>query len=472
MSNSFYSYSGAFIPGTLARAEAVAAEYTLVQAGFALLDHQGTDSGAVNAYVVTTNGAPTTAYADGQIVWFKPLTGNSGAATINVNGLGVVSIKTIQGSTLASGQMPTNAWCTLYYNSSFSAWTLIAPNAGVVAVGTVSAAAPTNKVGLTAAGGVATSAAPIDATYAIDQGIAPTWTSKHIFSGEIDVNGVAIFGAAGSATFNSNVVIAAPSAGVALAVSGRTAQWAQTIAGAASGTSRGLLINSGLTSADYCQLWQNAGATLAYMALWGDGGLTLGTPTGGDKGAGAMNATALYINGVAVTAGAFPSVPSGANPTASVGLLTVNGSAATFMRSDGAPAIDQTIIPTWTGAHNFTGGLSISGVAAGYLDTPANPQTGDYTLALTDRGKGVNKLSGSTATWTIPANGSVAFPVGTTIVLSNGNGGAAITLAITTDTLYWEPTGATGSRTLAVNALATLYKNSSTTWQIAGVGIT
>lgn len=42
-----------------------------------------------------------------------------------------------------------------------------------------------------------------------------------------------------------------------------------------------------------------------------------------------------------------------ANPTASVGLTAVNGSAATWMRSDGSPPIDQTIAPSWTGLHQF-----------------------------------------------------------------------------------------------------------------------
>lgn len=46
--------------------------------------------------------------------------------------------------------------------------------------------------------------------------------------------------------------------------------------------------------------------------------------------------------------------PSAGNPTASVGLTAVNGSASTFMRSDAAPPIDQSIAPTWTGAHSFT----------------------------------------------------------------------------------------------------------------------
>ena len=46
---------------------------------------------------------------------------------------------------------------------------------------------------------------------------------------------------------------------------------------------------------------------------------------------------------------------TGANPTASVGLTAVNGSATTFLRSDGAPALSQAIVPTWTGGHLFEG---------------------------------------------------------------------------------------------------------------------
>lgn len=44
---------------------------------------------------------------------------------------------------------------------------------------------------------------------------------------------------------------------------------------------------------------------------------------------------------------------STANPTASVGLTAVNGSATTAMRSDAAPALDQAIAPTWTGLHSW-----------------------------------------------------------------------------------------------------------------------
>lgn len=47
-------------------------------------------------------------------------------------------------------------------------------------------------------------------------------------------------------------------------------------------------------------------------------------------------------------------VNGGANPTAQVGLTAVNGSATTFLRSDAAPPVDQTIAPTWSGKHTFS----------------------------------------------------------------------------------------------------------------------
>lgn len=45
---------------------------------------------------------------------------------------------------------------------------------------------------------------------------------------------------------------------------------------------------------------------------------------------------------------------SPANPTGVVGLTAVNGSAATFLRSDGAPPLNQGITPTWTSTHEWS----------------------------------------------------------------------------------------------------------------------
>lgn len=75
-------------------------------------------------------------------------------------------------------------------------------------------------------------------------------------------------------------------------------------------------------------------------------------------------------------------------------------------------------------------------------------------------------------TWTIPANASVAIPVGSIIPLFNETGAGVITIAITTDTLRLAGTAGVGSRTLAANGIATLYKFSATVWMITGTGLT
>ena len=49
------------------------------------------------------------------------------------------------------------------------------------------------------------------------------------------------------------------------------------------------------------------------------------------------------------------STSTGANPTASLGLTANNGTANTFMRSDGSPALSVSITPVWSGLHQFSG---------------------------------------------------------------------------------------------------------------------
>jgi hypothetical protein len=60
---------------------------------------------------------------------------------------------------------------------------------------------------------------------------------------------------------------------------------------------------------------------------------------------------------------AAPSVTiSPANPTALVGLTVINGTATTYMRSDAAPALNQSITPTWLGNHAFAAGFQTRGI--------------------------------------------------------------------------------------------------------------
>ncbi len=75
-------------------------------------------------------------------------------------------------------------------------------------------------------------------------------------------------------------------------------------------------------------------------------------------------ALAVSMYSVSAAAGGGGS-SSGANPSASVGLAAVNGSASTFMRSDAAPALSQSIAPTWSAQHTFTLAPKVSAFAGG-----------------------------------------------------------------------------------------------------------
>ena len=89
---------------------------------------------------------------------------------------------------------------------------------------------------------------------------------------------------------------------------------------------------------------------------------------------------------------------------------------------------------------------------------------------LADRGKSV-VMNGTSLTLTIPANGTVAFPVGTVLIIINLNA-TSLSIGITTDTLTLANSTTTGTRTLARNGMATCVKIASTSWLISGAGLT
>jgi hypothetical protein len=153
-----------------------------------------------------------------------------------------------------------------------------------------------------------------------------------------------------------------------------------------------------------------------------------------------------------------------------------------FRLYDGAA--DRVVITAGSGMylHGATGGaegdgtLNAQGIyvngASVYPNIPQNAQTGNYTFVLSDANKHIFINTGGTHTFTIPANSSVAFPIGTAITIINGGGSGNLTLAVTSDSLNWYPSAATGSRTLAPNSSATILKVLSTAWILTGVGIT
>ena len=109
--------------------------------------------------------------------------------------------------------------------------------------------------------------------------------------------------------------------------------------------------------------------------------------------------------------------------------------------------------------------------SVGFRNIPQNAQTGNYTLVLTDAGKHIYRGSGTAATWTIPANSSVAYPIGTAVTFINFSS-TSVSIAITTDTMYLSSAGTTGTRTLANYGSATAVKIATTAWVISGSGLT
>lgn len=121
----------------------------------------------------------------------------------------------------------------------------------------------------------------------------------------------------------------------------------------------------------------------------------------------------------------------------------------------------------------LTGG-TVDTFPIGYRNIPQTSNSLDYTAVLTDAGKHLLHPSADTTarTFTIPANASVAYPIGTALTFVNQNGAGSLTIAITTNTLRLAGAGTTGSRTLAANGIATALKVTPTEWIISGTGLT
>lgn len=146
------------------------------------------------------------------------------------------------------------------------------------------------------------------------------------------------------------------------------------------------------------------------------------------------------------------------------GIVVPNGSTM-FLLCDGINVVDAITA--------LSSGATVGGQEIGFMDVPQNSISADYTLVLSDRGKHIYHPPSDTSSriWTIPANASVAYRIGTAITLVNDAGAGAITLQITSDTLVFAGTGATGSRTLNAASVATLLKVNTTRWIISGTGI-
>jgi hypothetical protein len=123
---------------------------------------------------------------------------------------------------------------------------------------------------------------------------------------QIQYNNSGAFGGASNITYSSStggLTIAAPTSGISLLATGIANQRVAQFQGASgTGTSDGVLITAGTNASDVALEIANTSFGTDFLRVIGDGGVEVGSPTGGDKGLGTVNATALYVNGVSVPA--------------------------------------------------------------------------------------------------------------------------------------------------------------------------
>lgn len=183
---------------------------------------------------------------------------------------------------------------------------------------------------------------------------------------------------------------------------------------------------------------------------------------------------------VTVNDATTPSITLASGKT-NTGFLQINGKTSGAWKLIAADAAAQTVTTTLLAQTTGAGTINIPDLAGGtytqaFNELTPNSQSTAYQFVLADAYSKfvLHPVADNNArTFTIPANGSVAFPLGAVITVVNQIN--TLTIAITTDTLTWYAgagTGSTGSRTVAAGSTITLMKVTATTWIIMGNGIT
>ena len=202
--------------------------------------------------------------------------------------------------------------------------------------------------------------------------------------------------------------------------------------------------------------------------------LTLGSALPVASG-GTGSTSTTFVNLASNVTGTLPAANGGTGVTSlGTGVATALGQNVTGSGSIVLSTSPTLVTPALGTATSGTlGSCTVDGTdAVGFRNAPVNSQSADYTWVLTDSGKSIvhPATDNNARTFTIPANASVAYPVGTVLTFINLIN--TVTIAITSDTMYLTGSGATGSRTLAAYGVASAVKVASTTWIIVGSGLT
>ena len=165
--------------------------------------------------------------------------------------------------------------------------------------------------------------------------------------------------------------------------------------------------------------------------------------------------------------------------TATIGTSNIVDGAVTAVKAVATLVTDLLgFTPANQAGDTFTGEVrlnytptTINTDAAGFRLAPTNTQDSAYTLVLNDAGKTILHTSGSAHAWSIPPNSSVAFPLGTVILLANVGAGAVTVTRGAGVALRIAGVATDAHVTMAQWGLATLAKVASDSWMISGAGL-
>lgn len=263
--------------------------------------------------------------------------------------------------------------------------------------GAVNIAAPGNGVALTATGVAGSRATTINGSATASQSfgllvsagtnasdIAFEVTNQAVTTNFINILGSGAGGIGPTSALGLGwntagaMTIAAPTSGISLGINGAANSYTENIvASSTTGQSLGLRIQAGTNSSDFALGIANAAGSATLFALFGDGGVNVGSPTGGDKGAGSINAQSMFVNNNAVCLASGTNCPGAASLHYAAATFSLSGSSCSVINGVGISTC------TWAATGNatvfFTSGLFTSASTVNCVGTASGGSTTQFT---------------------------------------------------------------------------------------------
>lgn len=152
-----------------------------------------------------------------------------------------------------------------------------------------------------------------------------------------------------------------------------------------------------------------------------------------------------------------------ANTNTGPSTINVNGlGPVPIVNPDGTPLYLGELVAGQFSAIIYSGG-SFKLFAFGFLPTP-NVQNVNYTFALSDAEGIVEKTNTGDRTYTIPTDATVAFPIGTRILVTNASLGDEITIAAAVGVSVYTAPSWTDQLLLGIGASQQLLKTAVNQW--------